>query len=243
MDNPLRVVGYVRVSTTEQANSGLGVAAQEATIRAECERRGWELLDVVADEGESGKSLDRPGLQSALTRIAIREADGLVAAKLDRISRSVRDFADLLDWFEVAGAVLVAIDVGVDTSTPGGKLVCGVFSAVSEWERDTIAARTRDSLAARRAQGRPISRPAVGDDPELAQRIRSMREAGETYQAIADTLNEKDIPTLRGATSWTISAVRGAAGYKAPRTRKKAGVLPVIGPARKSLGGQKDRGN
>ena len=228
MDNPLRVLGYVRVSTTEQANSGLGLAAQEATIRAECERRGWELLDVVADEGESGKSLDRPGLQSALTRIAERDADGLVAAKLDRISRSVRDFADLLDWFEVAGSVLVAIDVGVDTSTPGGKLVCGVFSAVSEWERDTIAARTRDSLAARRAQGRAISRPAVEDNPELTQRIRSMREAGSTYQAIADALNDEGIPTLRGAPGWTVSSVRGAAGYKAPKTRKKAALLPSV---------------
>ena len=71
MDNSRhRVLGYVRVSTTEQADSGLGLAAQEATIRSECERRGWELLDVVADEGSSGKSLDRLGLHATLTRIA-----------------------------------------------------------------------------------------------------------------------------------------------------------------------------
>jgi DNA invertase Pin-like site-specific DNA recombinase len=169
---PQRVLGYARCSTFEQAEPGLGIAAQEATIRSECERRGWVLVDVVTDEGESGKSLDRPGLQESLARITDHEVDGLVAAKLDRISRSVRDFADLLEWFSATGASLVAVDVGVDTSTPGGKLVCGVFSAVSEWERDVIANRTRDGLAVLRAEGRPISRAAVADHPKLAKRVR-----------------------------------------------------------------------
>ncbi len=233
MDNPpLQVLGYVRVSTAEQADSGLGLASQEATIRSACERRGWELLDVVADEGESGKSLDRRGLQGALSRIAAGEADGLVAAKLDRISRSVRDFADLLDWFDVAGATLVALDVGVDTSTPGGKLICNVFSAVAEWERDTIGGRTSDGLAALRAQGRPISRPAVADNPELAGRIRSMRVAGASYQAIADALNGDGVPTLRGAAKWTVSAVRGAAGYRRPKVRKRVPALPAVARGR-----------
>ncbi|HVA09881.1 MAG TPA: recombinase family protein [Acidimicrobiales bacterium] len=227
--SPHLVLGYARCSTTEQAESGLGIAAQEATIRSECQRRGWELVDVVTDEGESGKSLDRPGLQSALERVARHEIDGLVAAKLDRISRSVKDFADLLEWFGVIGASLVAVDVGVDTSTPGGKLVCGVFSAVSEWERDVIASRTRDGLAALRAQGRPISRAAVADNPKLAKRIRKMRESGKTYQAIADALNKDKVPTLRGALKWTVSGVRGAAGYQRPRVRKKTAELPKVG--------------
>jgi DNA invertase Pin-like site-specific DNA recombinase len=186
------------------------------------------LVEVITDEGESGKSLDRPGLKSALERIADRHVDGLVAAKLDRISRSVRDFADLLEWFSATGASLVAVDVGVDTSTPGGKLVCSVFSAVSEWERDVISARTRDRLAALRAKGRPISRAAVADDPRVAGRIRTMREKGKTYQAIADALNADEVPTLRGASKWTVSSVRGAAGYQRPRARKKAAELPTV---------------
>jgi len=230
---PQRVLGYARCSTSEQAESGLGIAAQEATIRSECQRRGWELVEVVTDEGESGKSLDRPGLQAALKRIADREVDGLVAAKLDRISRSVRDFADLLEWFSATGASLVAVDVGVDTSTPGGKLVCGVFSAVSEWERDVIASRTRDGLAALRAKGKPISRAAVADNPRLAKRIRKMRESGMTYQAIADALNKERVPTLRTAKTWTVSGVRGAAGYTRPRGRKKAAALPSVGRPRR----------
>jgi DNA invertase Pin-like site-specific DNA recombinase len=227
-DRPQRVLGYVRVSTVEQAESGLGLAAQEAAIRSECDRRGWDLIEVVADEGESGKSLDRPGLQSVLHRIAAGEADGLVAAKLDRISRSVRDFADLLEWFTIAGAALVAVDVGVDTTSPGGKLVCSVFSAVSEWERDVISARTRDGLAVLRAKGKPIGRAAVADNPKLARRIKRMRESGKTYQAIADRLNKEKVPTLRTAKTWTVSGVRGAAGYKPPRARKRTAVLPAV---------------
>jgi DNA invertase Pin-like site-specific DNA recombinase len=230
----LRVIGYVRCSTTEQQVSGLGLAAQETAIRYECERRDWELVDVVKDEGESGKSLDRPGLRTALARIATREVDGLVASKLDRISRSVADFADLLEWFNSAGATLMAIDVGVDTSTPGGKLVCGVFSAVSEWERDVIGQRTSDGLAARRAQGEPISRAAVADNPKLATRIKRMRERGATYQAIADRLNSDGIPTMRGAARWTVSGVRGAAGYKPPKARRARTALPAIRRARKA---------
>jgi DNA invertase Pin-like site-specific DNA recombinase len=116
----IQAVEYARVSTSEQAISGLGLAAQEGTIRSECVRRGWQLVDVVLDAGESGKNLDRPGLRHALELVANRGATVLVAAKLDRISRSVLDFVALLEWFSAADASLVALDVGVDTSTPGG---------------------------------------------------------------------------------------------------------------------------
>jgi DNA invertase Pin-like site-specific DNA recombinase len=211
-----RVLGYCRVSTSEQAASGLGLDAQRRAIELECERRGWQLAEIVADEGESGKSLDRPGLRRALQRLVRGEADVFMASRLDRVSRSVGDFAALLEWFSAAGLALVALDVGVDTSTPGGRLVANVFASVSEWERDTIAARTRDGLASLRAQGRPAGRPAVIDRPALAERIRSMREAGMTYQAIADALNAEGIPTLRGGAEWRVSAVQAASGYHRP---------------------------
>src|SRR5437764_15262805 len=121
------VLGYVRVSTTEQAGNGYGLDAQEIAIRDECARRGWQLLEVVRDEGASAKSLDRPGLRSALERIAAGEAVGLIASKLDRLSRSVVDFGVLLEWFSAADATLIALDLGLDTSTAGGRLGANVF--------------------------------------------------------------------------------------------------------------------
>jgi DNA invertase Pin-like site-specific DNA recombinase len=223
------VFGYVRVSTAEQAASGYGLSAQEAAIRAECERRGWVLLEIVRDEGESAKTLNRPGLRSVLERIAAREAAGLVVSKLDRLSRSVVDFGTLLEWFtNEAEATLVALDLGIDTSSPGGRLVANVFASVAEWERDTIAARTRDGLAAVRASGRPISRPSISDRPELRERIQTMRASGMTLQAIADALNEDGVPTLRGAAQWRPSAVQSAAGYRRRSPRRSPMDLPSV---------------
>lgn len=229
-----QAIGYVRVSTAEQANSGLGLAAQRKAIRAECAHRGWDLIDVVADEGETGKTLARHGLTAALERIATGEASVLVAAKLDRLSRSVVDFGMLLEWFLAADAAVVAIDLGVDTSTPGGRLVANVFASVAEWEADTIAARTKDGLAALRSKGRPISRPAVADDPKLRDRIAKLRSRGWTYQAIADALNADGVPTPRGGVEWRVSSVQAAAGYVRPRAKRRPATLPDPRPKKKS---------
>lgn len=169
-----------------------------------------------------------------MQRLASGEADVFMASKLDRFSRSVGDFAALLEWFSSASLALVALDVGVDTSTPGGRLVANVFASVSEWERDTIAARTRDGLASLRAQGKPAGRPAVVDRPALAERIRSMREAGMTFQGIADQLNAEEVPTLRGGTEWRVSAVQAASGYRRPPARRRAPDLPAISRRRRS---------
>jgi DNA invertase Pin-like site-specific DNA recombinase len=154
-----------------------------------------------------------------------------MVSKLDRLTRSVGDLAALVAWTEANRLTLVALDLGVDTSTPGGRLIANVFASVAEWEREMAAARTTDAMAALRAQGRPISRPAVVDvdGGRLAQRIAAMRTAGLTYQGIADTLNAEGQPTLRGASSWGVSAVRGACGYQRPPRARQAPSLPVRG--------------
>jgi DNA invertase Pin-like site-specific DNA recombinase len=223
-----RVLGYCRVSTLEQAANGAGLAAQEAAIRDECSRRGWLLVDVIRDEGVSGKNLERPGLRRALERIASGDAEGLVVSKLDRLSRSVVDFGTLLEWFMEAEANLVALDLGIDTSTPGGRLVAKVFASVAEWERDIIGQRTREGLAAVRAKGKAISRPAAADRPELVRRIRRLRGRGYSLRAIADRLNRDGVPTLRGAPAWRASSVQAAAGYRRRRPRRTRVDLPPI---------------
>jgi DNA invertase Pin-like site-specific DNA recombinase len=228
MNPGAQVLGYVRVSLAETARNGHGLDAQEAAIRDECERRGWALVDVIRDEGRSGKDMDRPGLAAALAAIAEGKAAGLIVSKLDRLSRSVVDFGTLLEWFERAGATLVALDLGVDTSTPGGRLIANVFASVAEWERETIALRTREGLAAARAKGQPISRPAVADDPKLQARIARMRARGLTLQRIADKLNAEGVPTLRGAAAWTTASVQTATGYKRPKPRRKSPALPAL---------------
>lgn len=224
----MRLLGYVRVSTAEQSESGLGLRSQEQQVRAECEHRGYQLLRIIRDEGQSAATLERPGLRHALERIAAGAADGLIVAKLDRLSRSVVDFGLLLEWFTELDATLIALDLSIDTSTPGGRLVANVFASVAEWERDTIAARTAAGLAQLRAQGKPTGRPAVADRPELAARIRAMREDEWTLQAIADQLTIEGIPTARGAKRWRPSSVQSAAGSKRRKPRRKATALPEV---------------
>jgi DNA invertase Pin-like site-specific DNA recombinase len=96
MNPGIKLLGYARVSTDDQAATGYGLEAQEAAIRDACAQRGWTLTDLLRDEGESGKSLDRPALRQVLEGIASGDASGLLVAKLDRLSRSVADFATLL---------------------------------------------------------------------------------------------------------------------------------------------------
>lgn len=209
--------------------SGLGLDAQELAVRRELEHREWELVELVRDEGLSASTLDRAGLQRALRLLAGRQADALIVAKLDRLSRSAADFALLVEWFGDCDATLVILDLGVDTSTPGGQLVANVFASLAQWERSTIAERTRAGLAALRARGQPAGRPAVSDQPELAARIRRMREEEDlSLQAIADQLNDEGVPTLRGAERWRVSSVQGAAGYRRPRRRRRRAALPSV---------------
>ncbi len=224
----MRLIAYLRVSTEEQADVGYGLDAQELELRRTFELRGWDLLELVRDEGISGSTLERPGLQRALRAIATGEADGLVVTKLDRLTRSVVDFGDLLEWFDAAGATLVALDVNVDTSTPGGRMIAQIIVVIAEWERETIAARTKAGLAAKRAKGQPTGRPSVSDRPELADRIRGMRDSGMTLQAIADQLTEEGIPTARGAAKWRPSAVQSAAGWRRPRPVRRHARLPKL---------------
>jgi DNA invertase Pin-like site-specific DNA recombinase len=222
---PPRMLGYVRVSTEEQATSGLGMADQRKALEQEADRRGWQI-EIVVDAGQSGSTLERPGLKTALEQLARREADGLIVAKLDRLSRSVIDFGLLLEWFDEIGARLVALDLGVDSSTAGGRLVANVFAAVAEWERDTIRERTRRALGALRAQGRPTGRPSVADRPVLVERIQELRGRGWSLQRIADQLNADGEPTLRGADRWQKSAVQRICGYERPKPRRKHAELP-----------------
>lgn len=223
----MRIIGYARVSTDDQSISGLGLEAQEAELRRQCELRRWTLAALIRDEGYTAKTLERPGLHDALTRVARGHADGIMVAKLDRLSRSTVDFGLLLEWFTEQGKTLVALDLGVDTSTAAGRLVANVIMSVAEWERDANAERTRAALAALRARGKSISRPSVADRPDLAARIRAMREQeGMTLQAIADQLNAEEIPTARGAAQWRVSSVQSAAGYRRRKPRRQPTVLP-----------------
>jgi len=223
----LRVLGYVRVSTDDQAASGLGIAAQETSIRQAAERNGWDLLGIVRDEGVSGRDLDRPGIRRLLEQAAVEQVDALAVAKLDRLTRSLVGLADLMDWAKRNQLALIANDLGLDTSTDTGRLVARIMASVGEWERDRISERTLAAVAVRRERGEVMGLPGLRDTaPEVAARVKIDRAAGSTWQAIADRLNAENVPTVRGGSIWRVSSVQSAGGYVRPPARAKRVVLP-----------------
>ena len=204
----MRAVGYVRVSTSEQADSGLGLQAQRSAIRAEAKRREWTLVGIEEDAGASGKSLvGRVGLEAALAIVEAGDAEALVVAKLDRLSRSLLDFAALMAQSQKRGWALVAMDLGVDTSTPAGEFLANVLASAAQWERRIISQRTKDALAVKRAQGVQLGRPRVLDAAVL-DRIEAFRKSGLSLQAIADELNRAGVPTAHNGRRWYASTVR-----------------------------------
>jgi DNA invertase Pin-like site-specific DNA recombinase len=209
----MKAVGYIRVSTEEQADSGAGLEAQRRAIEQEASRRGWTLIGILEDAA-SGKSMNkRPGLREALSAIEDGRAEALVVAKLDRLSRSLLDFSSLMERSRKAGWALVALDLGVDTTTPAGEMMANVLAVFAHFERRLIGQRTRDALAVKRSQGVRLGRPRQLPEP-VRQRIRRLRKKGMSLAAIAAELNLDAVPTAQGGRRWypsTIKAVLAAA--------------------------------
>ena len=162
----MKVIGYVRVSTEDQARDGVSVDAQRAKIEGYAKLYDLELVRIVVDAGESAKSLDRPGLQKVLTSLRKGESEGLLIAKLDRLSRSVVDWNVLIDRFfgERAGKQLFSVADSIDTRTAAGRLVLNVLMSVAQWERETIGERTKDALAHKRRNGERVGKVPFGYD-------------------------------------------------------------------------------
>jgi len=208
-DGHTRVIGYIRVSTDKQADSGLGIESQRQAILAECDRKGWILDRFVQDDGLSGKNLKRPGLQEALEALAKKQVDALVSSKLDRLSRSVADFCQIVEASRRQGWTLVVLDCQVDTSTPVGEMVAGVLAQFAQFERRLIGQRTKDALAVKKSQGVVLGRrPEIS--PEAEATIARLRQEGATMAVIADRLNAEGVATARGGTQWYPSTVHRA---------------------------------
>jgi site-specific DNA recombinase len=178
----LKVAGYLRVSTDEQAREGLSLEVQEARIRGYCTARGWQLVRLERDEGKTGTNLNRPGMQRLLSNLD--GVDVVCITKLDRLVRSVKDLSVLVDE-RFAGVALASLSESFDSSTASGRLSMNLFGSVGQWEAEVISERTTEALAHKRAKGEHCGRVpfgfAVGEDkklhevPEQMASIRAMK--------------------------------------------------------------------
>jgi DNA invertase Pin-like site-specific DNA recombinase len=198
--------GYVRVSTTEQGDSGLGLEAQRRTVELEAERRGVRL-GLVSEIASGSLLAGRPLLQELLA--GLEGGDTLIVAKLDRLARNARELLQIVDQADGAGWSLVLLDVNVDTSRPEGRFMLTVMAAVAEMERNRIAERTREALAAKKRQGERLGRPS-GLPQRVLRWIEERRNGGASLQRIADELTDRGVPTSAGRPRWHAATVRQA---------------------------------
>src|SRR5215510_6854925 len=158
----MQTIGYERVSTDRQAEQGVSLEAQEAKIRAMATIHSAELAEVIIDGGESAKSLNRPGLQRLLALINAGQVQAVIVAKLDRLTRSVKDLCNLLELFEKRKVALISVADSLDTASAGGRLVITIMAAVSQWEREAIGERTRDAMRHKKSNGQRVGNIAYG---------------------------------------------------------------------------------
>ena len=216
----MKVIGYVRVSTDKQADLGVSLEAQAEKIRAMAVVHSSELLDIIVDGGESAKSLNRRGMQRLLTLVDSGAIAAVIVAKLDRLTRSVKDLCTLLERFEQRGVALVSVAESLDTGSAAGRLVLNVMTAVSQWEREAIGERTRDALSHKRRNGERVGNIRFGyrlcadgkhvehepGEQAVIAAINDMRGTGTSLRRIARNLNERGWRTRRGS-DWRLESV------------------------------------
>lgn len=200
----MHVLAYLRVSTSEQADSRAGIEAQHGAILSEAERRGWSV-EFIEDAGFSANSLKRPGLALALDRLKRGEASVLVVSKMDRLSRSLLDFAAIMQRAQREGWALVALDSPADLTTPTGEAMAGVLAVFAQLERRLIGQRTKDALAKKREAGVRLGRPRA-ISPQIEARAHELRGKGMSIRHVAAAL-EAEGHAPPGGGSWQPSSL------------------------------------
>jgi DNA invertase Pin-like site-specific DNA recombinase len=201
------LLGYVRVSTDKQTESGAGIEAQKQFLEAEANRRGLVLEIIQETEAMSGKSYaKRIALIEAMARLDRGEAKGLAVAKLDRLSRSVADFLAILERSRKGKWVLVIGDLSLDTSTPLGEAMATITATFAQLERKRIGERTKEGLAVKKSQGVILGRPRLMDSV-TRERIKLAHANGYSLNTIANSLNASGVPSATGG-KWYASTIR-----------------------------------
>ena len=218
----MKTIGYIRVSTEEQADFGVSLDAQKDRIEAFCRAKDWDLVEVISDPGFSGKDLKRPGIQKVIDLSKKRKIDVVVVVKLDRLTRQVADLGFLTrDIFEKHGIALASVVESIDATTAAGMLMLNVLGAVAQWERDIISERTKDAMAFQKKNLKRVGAVPYGYDlaedgktlqanlveQAVLDEMMEMRNNHDSFQKIADNLNGKKVPAKKGG-QWYSKTVR-----------------------------------
>ena len=205
-----KAIGYVRVSTDEQAREGISLENQKAKIKTYCQLNDLELVEILEDAGKSGKDLNREGMQRLVDIIKARSVDAVIVYKLDRLSRRVKDTLTLMDLVEKKSVAFHSITEKIDTKSAMGKFFLNIMASMNQWERDTISERTRDALQLKIRKNERAGQVPYGwalaedgnillENPEEQEAIRFIKELhdeGRNYSEICRKLSERGYQPL-----------------------------------------------
>ena len=244
-------VGYVRVSTLEQASEGVSLDAQRDKLRAYCKFNGIRLIDITGDEGVSGSTLERPGLQEALRMLKRGRANTLIVIKLDRLTRSVRDLCALVDdYFAHERYHLLSVCGMVNTHNAAGRMLMLNLANFAQFEREIISERTYEAMQQLKAQGVKMGGPPYGYtfsqaldekgrrtlvpldiEQSLIERMAALHKEGLGFRDIARQFMAEGIRARRGG-EWhgrVISVILQREGRYTVRPHKEyAPRVPIV---------------
>ncbi len=186
----MRVALYARVSTT----NGQSPEMQLAELREYATRRGWEVAAEHIDLGISGARERRPELDKLWADCRRRKVDAVVVYRYDRFARSLRQLVNALEEFRALGIDFVSLHEGVDTSTPNGRLVFGIFASIAEFERELIRSRVRSGLAAAKAKGKCLGRPRTTVDAAQIAQLRASGVLRKGFEVDGTQLGRAKVP-------------------------------------------------
>lgn len=219
VNGPKKFIGYCRVSSEGQLDN-TSLENQRDKIINYCNFKGFELVEIFIEQGSGKNTADRPVFNQAME--SLKNYDGLIVAHFDRLARSNKDLANMLDdhFSEKNGKELVLCDQNVDTTSPTGRMILQVMSVMAEFELKNIERRTREGKAKKALSGGYAGgAPRFGEkaenselvenqqEKEIIEIIRKHRKSGKSYQAIADYLNNKNYPTKQKGGTWAAMSV------------------------------------
>ena len=201
-EREIRAIGYVRVSTEEQAREGLSLEGQEERIKALAKAKGWHLIDIITDAGYSGKNLIRPGAQRLINLCQQGAIDVVAVFKVDRLTRRQKDLWRMIEEvFESNRVGFVSVTEAFDTTTAAGKAFLGMLGVFAQLERDLVSERTREALHQKKFKHEWVGRLPVGfmmsetgqlvEDPDsmkLIARAKRLRREGASFAEISMAL-------------------------------------------------------
>ena len=213
---PVKCLIYTRVSTSGQAESGLGLEAQEHKCRGYAEAAGLVPTRTLTDDGVSGTlaPVDRPAMSQALDMLTDGGATALIATSASRLGRNTVDVLTLAETADNQGWRLIVLDMNIDTGSPTGRLMFTMASGFAQFERDMTSERTREALAALKRRGVRLGRTASDETRRAGAVAYELRAQGSTWQAIADRLTADGYETVSGAAWCPTKAMRCARTHR-----------------------------